>query len=70
VAARYRHPQDLAGSVLMGLPGPGALEFASTVGSGLSMTELRELTALLESVEHPLSPFTAPVLADVARRAR
>jgi len=28
------------------------------------------LTALLESVEHLVSPFTDPVLADVARRAR
>jgi bifunctional non-homologous end joining protein LigD len=60
----------LAGSVLMGLPRPGALEFAGTVGSGLSMAELRELTALLESVEQPVSPFTDPVPADIARRAR
>ena len=60
----------LAGSVLMGLPGPGALEFAGTVGSGLSMAESRQLTALLESAEQPISPFTSPVPADIARRAR
>jgi bifunctional non-homologous end joining protein LigD len=60
----------LAGSVLMGLPGPGALEFAGTVGSGLSMAELRELTALLESVEQAVSPFAGPVPTDIARRAR
>ena len=60
----------LAGSVLMGLPGPGALEFAGSVGSGLSMAELRELTPLLESVEQAVSPFAGPVPADIARRAR
>jgi hypothetical protein len=37
----------------MGLPGPRPLEFAGTVGSGLSMAESRELTALLESPEQP-----------------
>ncbi len=60
----------LAGSVLMGLPGPGVLEFAGTVGSGLSIAELRELTALLESVEQTVSPFAGPVPTDIARRAR
>jgi hypothetical protein len=35
----------------MGLPGPGALEFAGAVGSGLSMAEPREPTGLLESLE-------------------
>ena len=62
--------RDLAGSVLMGIPEPGALEFAGTVGSGLSMTEPRELTALPQSVEQPVSPFTGPVPADIARHAR
>jgi hypothetical protein len=51
----------LAGSVLMGLPRPGALEFAGAVGSGLSMAELRELTTLLQSLEQPGSPFTGPL---------
>ena len=60
----------LAGSVLMGLPRPGGLEFAGAVGSGLSMAESRELTALLQSLEQPVSPFTEPVPADIARRAR
>jgi bifunctional non-homologous end joining protein LigD len=60
----------LAGSVLMGLPGPGVLEFAGTVGSGLSMAESRQLTALLKSAEQPVSPFTSPVPPDIARRAR
>jgi bifunctional non-homologous end joining protein LigD len=51
----------MAGSELMGLPRPGALEFAGTVGSGLSMAELVELAALLETVEEPVSPFTGPL---------
>jgi ATP-dependent DNA ligase len=56
--------------MLMGLPGPGALEFAGPVGSGLSMAELRELTRLLESVEQAISPFAGPVPADIARWTR
>ena len=60
----------LAGSVLMGLPRPGGLEFAGTVGSGLSMAELRELTALLQSAEQPVSPFTGPPPPDITRHAR
>ena len=60
----------LAGSVLMGLPRPGALEFAGTVGSGLPMAELRALTALLESLEQPGSPFTGPLPLAITRHAR
>ena len=60
----------LAGSVLMGIRRPGALEFAGAVGSGLSMAELRELTALLESVEQPVSPFTGPLPPAITRHAR
>ncbi len=54
----------------MGLPRPGALEFAGTVGSGLSTAELRELTALLEAVEQPASPFAGPLPAEIVRQAR
>jgi len=60
----------LAGSVLMGIPRPGALEFAGAVGSGLSMAELRELTALLQSLEQPGSPFTGPLPPAITRHAR
>ena len=62
--------RNMAGSVLMGLPRPGALEFAGTVGSGLSVAELRELTALLEAVEQPVSPFAGPLPVAVTRQAR
>lgn len=51
----------LARSVLMGLPRPGAMEFAGTVRSGMSMAELRELTTLLESLEQRVPPFTGPL---------
>jgi bifunctional non-homologous end joining protein LigD len=60
----------LAGSVLMGIPRLGGLEFAGTVGNGLPMAELRELTALLESVEQPVSPFTGPLPPAITRHAR
>ena len=74
LAAGTGSRRDLAGSVLMGLPEHGrehgVLEFAGTVGSGLSLAEVRELTALLQSVEQPVSPFTDQVPADIARRAR
>jgi bifunctional non-homologous end joining protein LigD len=62
--------RNLAGSVLMGIPEAGALEFAGTVGSGLSMAESRELTTLLESLEQPDPPFASPVPSSVARQAR
>ena len=62
--------RNVAGSVLMGLARPGALEFAGTVGSGLSVAELHELTALLEAVEQPISPFAGPLPAAVTRQAR
>jgi bifunctional non-homologous end joining protein LigD len=62
--------RNMAGSVLMGLPRQGALEFAGTVGSGLTVAGLRELTALLESAEQAVSPFAGPVPTDIARRAR
>ena len=62
--------KNLAGSMLMGLPRPGALEFAGTVGSGLSMAELRELTGLLESLEQSVSPFTGPLPPAITRHAR
>ena len=62
--------RNMTGSVLMGLARTGALEFAGTVGSGLSVAGLRELTALLEAVEQPVSPFAGPLPAAVTRQAR
>ena len=62
--------RNVAGSVLMGLPRSGALKFAGAVGSGLSMADLRELTALLEALEQPASPFAGPLPAAITRQAR
>jgi bifunctional non-homologous end joining protein LigD len=60
----------MAGSELMGLPRPGALEFAGTAGSGLTVAELVELTALRETVEQPVSPCTGPLPPQITRQAR
>jgi bifunctional non-homologous end joining protein LigD len=60
----------LAGSVLAGVPGPGALEYLGSVGSGFAEAELRDLTARLLALEQPDSPFAAPLPGDIARRAR
>ena len=62
----------LAGSVLVGTPGPAGLAYLGTVGSGFAAeAELRNLSARLRArSEQPLSPFAAPVPAGVARRAR
>ena len=60
----------VAGSVLVGVPGPGGLDYLGSVGSGLAEAEARDLTARLVSLNQPDSPFTAPLPADIVRRAR
>ena len=60
----------VAGSVLVGVPGPGGLDYLGSVGSGLAEAEARDLTARLVSLNQPDSPFTAPMPADIVRRAR
>jgi hypothetical protein len=40
------------------------------MGSGLPITELHELTALLESLEQPVSPFTGAAPALGVRQIR
>jgi bifunctional non-homologous end joining protein LigD len=60
----------VAGSVLVGVPGPGGLDYLGSVGSGLAEAEARDLTARLVSLAQPDSPFTAPLPADIVRRAR
>jgi hypothetical protein len=57
----------------LGLPVPGAVQVPPAFpgeGSGLSMAELRELTALLQSLEQPVSPFTGPLPPAITRHAR
>jgi len=60
----------LAGSVLVGTPGPAGLDYLGSVGSGFAEAELRDLTARLLTLERPVSPFAGSLPADVARRAR
>jgi len=60
----------MAGSELMGLPRPGALEFAGTVGSGLSMAELVELTALRETVGPARLAVHRAAAPQITRQAR
>ena len=57
-------------SVLAGILGPAGLDYADSVGSGFTRTELRDLTARLLRLDQPASPFAGPVPAAVARRAR
>jgi bifunctional non-homologous end joining protein LigD len=60
----------LAGSLIVGVPGPAGLAYAGEVGSGFSSAELRDLTATLISLEQPGSPFALPLPPQVARHAR
>ncbi|MEV1292913.1 non-homologous end-joining DNA ligase [Pseudonocardia sp. NPDC049635] len=50
------------GALLLGVPGPGGLEFAGRVGSGLAGTAVQQvLTERLAAVESTASPFAAPI---------
>lgn len=59
----------VAGSVIVGQPGPAGLEYLGQVGSGFTSGELRDLTAQLRGLEQPGSPFAEPLPPAVARRA-
>ena len=61
---------SLAGSVIVGRPGPAGLEYLGQVGSGFTTSELRELTLRLRQLEQPRSPFAEPLPQTVTRRAR
>jgi bifunctional non-homologous end joining protein LigD len=60
----------LAGSVIVGVPGPAGLRYLGEVGSAFSVAELRDLTASLRGLEQSESPFAEPLPAEVARHAR
>jgi bifunctional non-homologous end joining protein LigD len=60
---------SLAGSVIVGRPGPKGLEYLGQVGSGFTTSELRELTLRLRQLEQPRSPFAEPLPQAVSRRA-
>ena len=57
------------GSLLVGVQGPGGLDYAGHVGTGFTQQTLRLLGARLDSLQQPDSPFTDPVPREHARGA-
>ncbi|TGN72099.1 ATP-dependent DNA ligase [Mycobacterium tuberculosis] len=55
------------GSLLMGIPGPGGLQFAGRVGTGLSERELANLKEMLAPLHTDESPFDVPLPARDAK---
>lgn len=49
------------GSLLLGVPGPGGLEYAGHVGTGFTVAMLADLADLLRPLAHDASPFVTPV---------
>jgi bifunctional non-homologous end joining protein LigD len=60
---------SLAGSVIVGRPGPAGLDYLGQVGSGFTAGELRGLTLRLRQLEQAHSPFAGPLPQAIARRA-
>ena len=58
------------GSLLLGVPGPGGLEFAGHVGTGFTDKMLRDLEADLAPLVRDDSPFDTAVPREHARNAR
>jgi bifunctional non-homologous end joining protein LigD len=61
--------QSLAGSVIVGRPARGGLDYLGQVGSGFTTSELRGLTVRLRHLEQRASPFAEPLPPSVTRRA-
>jgi bifunctional non-homologous end joining protein LigD len=59
----------LLGSLLLGVPFEGGLKYVGQVGTGFTEDALRLLTAQLQGLERPASPFVTPVPRDKARDA-
>jgi bifunctional non-homologous end joining protein LigD len=55
------------GSLLIGVQGPGGLEYAGHVGTGFSQATLAMLGERLAPLQHTTSPFAAPVPPEHAR---
>ena len=58
------------GSLLLGVPGPGGLEFAGHVGTGFTDKMLRDLEAQLAPLARDQSPFATPVPREHAKTAK
>ncbi|BCJ77542.1 ATP-dependent DNA ligase [Catellatospora sp. IY07-71] len=61
---------DTIGSLLLGIPGPGGLVYAGSVGTGFTRQMLGELRTRLSRLEREDSPLAAPPPARDARDAR
>lgn len=57
------------GSLLVGVHGPGGLDYAGHVGTGFTQQTLRLLGARLAPLRQPASPFDGPVPREHARGA-
>lgn len=58
------------GSLLIGVPGPGGLEYVGHVGTGFTDAVLDDLTARLRRAERKSSPFATPLPRPHAKDAR
>lgn len=58
------------GSLLVGIPGPGGLEYVGHVGTGFTDAVLDDLTARLRRAERKTSPFATPLPRPHAKDAR
>ncbi|HEY3260012.1 MAG TPA: non-homologous end-joining DNA ligase [Pseudonocardiaceae bacterium] len=63
--------EGLVGSLMLGVPSPdgGGLRYVGQVGTGFSDEALRAITARLQGLARPASPFVTPVPPDRARGA-
>ena len=57
VVGAYRPGARALGALLVGVPGPGGLEFRGRVGGGISAASERELLSVLGPLIAPSSPF-------------
>jgi bifunctional non-homologous end joining protein LigD len=55
------HREGAFGSLLLGVPGDGGLEYVGQVGTGFSDGVLKDLTGALETLRTDASPFTTDV---------
>jgi bifunctional non-homologous end joining protein LigD len=69
VVGAYRPGARALGALLVGVPGPGGLEFRGRVGGGISAASERELLATLTPRLAPSSPFAATIPREDSRGA-
>jgi bifunctional non-homologous end joining protein LigD len=57
---RNGQPTGSLGSLLLGVPGPGGLQYCGKAGTGFTETAAAALTSSLRDLEQPTSPFAGP----------